>query len=66
VTDPRSHVVHSVFDSVNRLISTTDEDSGTVTLTRNGQDQVTNYSDPRSLSTSYVRRLRRYHPAQQP
>jgi RHS repeat-associated protein len=55
MTDPRSHVFHSVFDSVNRLISTTDEDSGTATLTRNGQDQVTNYSDPRSLSTSYVR-----------
>ena len=40
---------------MNRLISTTDEDSGAATLIRNGQDQVTNYSDPRSLSTSYVR-----------
>lgn len=55
VTDPRSHVFHWAFDSVNRLISTTDEDAGVISLTRNGQDQVTNYSDPRSLSTSYVR-----------
>jgi len=40
---------------VNRLISTTDEDSDVVTLTRNGKDEITNYCNPRSLSTSYVR-----------
>jgi YD repeat-containing protein len=55
VKDPRSNVFGWTFDSLNRLISTTDEDTSTVTLTRNGKDEITNYSDPRSLSTSFVR-----------
>jgi YD repeat-containing protein len=55
ITDPRSNVFRWGFDSLNRLIKTTDEDSNTVMLTRNGKDEITNYSDPRSLSTSFVR-----------
>lgn len=43
------------YDAINRLISTKDEDTNTVTLTRNGKDEITNYSDPRSLNTAYVR-----------
>jgi len=55
VTDPRSYVFHWSFDSLNRLIGTTNEEGDVVTATRNGKDEITNYSDPRSLSTAYVR-----------
>jgi RHS repeat-associated protein len=54
-TDPRSNVHHWAFDSLNRLISETNEDSSVVSLTRNGKDEVTKYTDPRSLATNYVR-----------
>jgi YD repeat-containing protein len=42
-------------DSLNRLIRETDQNSAQVNLTRNGQDDVTTYTDPRALATSYVR-----------
>jgi YD repeat-containing protein len=44
------------FDSLNRLIGTTDEASNEVSLTRNGKDEIIGYSDPNSLNTSFVRR----------
>ena len=42
-------------DALNRLIKTIDEESHTVTLTRNGVDAITAYQDPRSITTTYVR-----------
>ena len=47
VTDPRSGVYTYAFDSLNRLISEQDQQSQTVTYTRNRIDAVTTYSDPR-------------------
>jgi RHS repeat-associated protein len=55
VTDPRTHTFSRTFDSVNRLIRETNEDGQQVNLTLNGKDEVTNYADPRSLNTGYVR-----------
>lgn len=55
VTDPRSNVLQRTFDPLNRLIRETDEETAQVNLTRNGKDEITVYSDPRALTTSYVR-----------
>jgi RHS repeat-associated protein len=55
VTDPRSNIYRQAFDPLNRLLSTTAEDGGVVTLTRNGKDEITGYADPNSLATGYVR-----------
>ncbi len=55
VTDPRSNLYRWAFDPLNRLIRETDEDNAQVNLTLNGKDEVTTYSDPRSLATTYVR-----------
>jgi YD repeat-containing protein len=40
---------------LNRLIRETDEDGAQVNVKRNGKDEITVYSDPRSLTTNYVR-----------
>ena len=45
----------SAYDALSRLIRTTDQESAQVNLTRDGQDQVTAYQDPRSITTRYVR-----------
>ena len=55
VTDPRSNLYSYAYDSLQRLIKTTDQDGSEVNLTRNGQDDVTAYADPRNLTTTYVR-----------
>ncbi|WP_175361142.1 RHS repeat-associated core domain-containing protein [Bradyrhizobium sp. STM 3843] len=55
VTDPRSNVFGWSFDALNRLSKTTDEEANAETVQLNGQDDVTNYSDPRSLNTGFVR-----------
>ncbi|MGB8818466.1 MAG: hypothetical protein WCC66_11150, partial [Rhizobiaceae bacterium] len=47
VTDPRSKVWSNGFDSLNRLVTETEPGPNTVTLTRNGKDEVTAYTDPR-------------------
>jgi YD repeat-containing protein len=43
------------YDALNRLITTTDQETSVVTLTRDGQDNTTAYKDPRNLVTTYVR-----------
>ena len=55
VKDPRNNLYASAYDSLQRLVSTTDQEAKTITLTRNGQDEVTAYVDPRSITTGYVR-----------
>ena len=51
----RSGVYSYAYDAVNRLIRETDQGAAQVNLTRDGKDDVTAYSDPRSLVTTYVR-----------
>jgi RHS repeat-associated protein len=55
VTDPRSKVWTNSFDSLNRLATQSEPGPNTVTLTRNGKDEITQYKDPRNLITTYVR-----------
>ena len=55
VTDPRSNLYSYAYDALQRLIRTTDQESAQVNLTRDGQDNVTAYKDPRNITTSYVR-----------
>jgi YD repeat-containing protein len=50
-----SNLYAYAYDSVNRLVQTRNEENATVNLTRNGQDKVTAYQDPRLITTSYVR-----------
>ena len=40
---------------MNRLISQTNEDGATVSLSRNGTDDIVGYNDARGLATTYVR-----------
>jgi len=59
-TSPKSPIRAATFygyayDSLNRLVQTTDQVSATVGLTRDSLDNVTAYADPRSITTSYVR-----------
>jgi YD repeat-containing protein len=55
VKDPRNNLYASAYDALSRLIRETDQGGAQVNLTRDGQDEVTAYADPRSLSTTYTR-----------
>ncbi|WP_315759581.1 RHS repeat-associated core domain-containing protein [Bradyrhizobium sp. SZCCHNRI2007] len=55
ITDPRSNVFGWSFDSLNRLINSRGEEGNSETVTLDGRDEVTSYSDPRSLNTTFVR-----------
>jgi YD repeat-containing protein len=55
VKDPRTLIASAAYDPLNRVISETNEESATVTLTRNTQDDITGYQDPRTLTSAYVR-----------
>ena len=59
VKDPRNNLYGYSYDSLTRLIRTTDEEAAEVNVTRNGQDDVTAYQDPRGITTSYVRNKQR-------
>jgi YD repeat-containing protein len=45
----------SPYDALSRLFRETDQESAQINRTRNAQDDVVAYSDPRSLATTYVR-----------
>jgi RHS repeat-associated protein len=55
VKDPRNNLFSYGYDSLQRLVTMTDQETKTVTLTRNGQNDVTAYQDPRTITTSYTR-----------
>jgi YD repeat-containing protein len=55
VKDPRNNLYGYSYDSVARLVQETDQAGAQVNVTRNGQDDVTSYVDPRSITTAYVR-----------
>jgi YD repeat-containing protein len=55
VKDPRNNLYGYSYDALQRLVRTTDEVGAQVNVTRNGQDDVTAYQDPRSITTTYVR-----------
>jgi YD repeat-containing protein len=53
--DPRNNLYGYSYDSLQRLIHTQDQAGGEVTLTRDGQDNISSYRDDRTITTSYVR-----------
>lgn len=52
--DPRNGMVSYGWDALLRLITQTNEDGGVEGQTYDSADYLTNYSDPRSLSTALV------------
>jgi YD repeat-containing protein len=50
--DPRNNLHGQTYDALARVIRTTNPEGAQVNLTRNGQDDVVAYADPRSITTT--------------